>query len=336
MAMTLPVMLIANLLQAGDMRTVCKMIHSGKARILSRSSTNASDPLSDVLTVLGARVTRCTRLEAAGAWGLDFPAVDRLKFVAVLKGTSWILLPARAPQLMNPGDVCLIGRTPYAVASDPERPLQDGRAVYDGDDVARLGGDDTIALGGTVTFSPGNADFLLDMLPDFLLVPRASAGSAVVATILALLGAEAERGTMGNRVVSARLADVLLVEAIRAHAADGETVETGWLGALRDPRLGRVLQAIHGNIAHPWTVAGLAGVAGMSRAAFAAAFTRRVGQPPLNYLRAWRLTLARAALARGDADIARLASSVGYTSQSAFTHAFRSAFGTTPKAATRG
>ena len=318
------------------MRIRSKMSYSGKARNVSRSSRSVSDPLSDVLTVLGARVSRCTRLEAAGAWALAFPALDRLKFVALLKGTSWIMLPEQTPQLMSAGDVCLIGRTPYAVASDPTLPLRDGRTLYDGDDVARLGGDDTIALGGTVTFSPGNADFLLDMLPDFLLAPRSSAVSGAVTTILALLSAEGERGAMGNRIVSARLADVLLVEAIRAYAADGETVQTGWLGALSDPRLGRVLQAIHGAIAKPWTVAGLASVAGMSRAAFSAAFTLRVGQPPLGYLRAWRLTIARAALARGDADIPRIASSVGYTSQSAFTHAFRRAFGMTPKAATRG
>lgn len=318
------------------MRVRSKMGYSGKAQNLSRSSKPVSDPLSDVLTVLGARVSRCTRLEAAGAWALDFPALDRLKFVALLKGTGWILLPGGAPQPMSAGDVCVIGRTPYAIASDPNLPLLDGRTLYDGDDVVWLGGDDTIALGGTVTFSPGNADFLLDMLPDFLLAPASSPASGVVTTILALLSAEGERGAMGNRIVSARLADVLLVEAIRAYAAGGETVRTGWLGALSDPRLGRVLQAIHGDIARPWTVAGLASVAGMSRAAFSAAFTRRVGQPPLGYLRAWRLTIARAALAEGDTDIPRVARSVGYTSQSAFTHAFRIAFGTTPKAATRG
>lgn len=311
------------------------MSYSERGMILSRSSNSVSDPLSDVLTVLGARVTRCTRLEAAGAWALEFPALDRLKFVAVLKGSSWVRVPEPAPQLMSAGDVCLIGRTPYGVASDPNVPLLDGRTFYDGDDVARLGGDDTIALGGTVTFSPGNADFLLDMLPDFLIAPRSSAVSGAVTTILALLSEEGERGAMGHRLVSARLADVLLVEAIRAYAADGETVRTGWLGALSDPRLGRVLRAIHGDIARPWTVAGLAGVAGMSRAAFSAAFTRRVGQPPLGYVRAWRLTAARAALARGEADIAGVACGLGYTSQSAFTHAFRRAFGMTPKAATR-
>jgi AraC-like DNA-binding protein len=302
---------------------------------LSQSSKETTDPLSDVLTVLGAKVTRRTRLEAAGQWALEFPALDRLKFVALLKGTGWLMLPERDPQFMSAGDVCLIGRTSYAVASDPKLPLVDGLALYDGCDVARLGGADTIAIGGTVAFSPGNADFLLDMLPDFLRVPRSSTASAVVTTVLALLNGEVERGAMGSQIVSARLADVLLVEAIRVYAGGAEDVQTGWLGALADSRLGRALRAIHGNIAAPWTVARLASVAGMSRAAFSAAFTHRVGQPPLGYVRAWRLTIARAALARGDANIASIANNLGYTSQSAFTHAFRCAFGISPRAVGR-
>lgn len=317
------------------MRIVTKIIYGETSMILSQSSNISVDPLSDVLTVLGAQVTRRTRLEAAGEWAMEFPALDRLKFVALLKGTCWMVLPGQDPRLMNAGDVCLIGRTAYAVASDPKLPRLTGQTLYDGCDVVRLGGDDTVGLGGTVTFSPETTDFLLDMLPDFLLAPRSSAASGVVTTILALLNDEAERGGMGSQIVGARLADVLLVEAIRAYAADGEVVQTGWLGALSDPRLGRALQALHADVARPWTVADLASVAGMSRAAFSAAFTRRVGQPPLGYLRAWRLTVARMALARGDAGVANIASKLGYTSQSAFTHAFRCAFGMTPKAAAR-
>jgi AraC-like DNA-binding protein len=303
--------------------------------VLSQSSKAAPAPLSDVLTVLGARVTRRTRLEAAGQWALAFPALDRLKFVALLKGTAWFIAQQHAPQLMNAGDICLIGRTAYTMTSDSNLPVCDGQPFYAGCDVARLGGDDTIGLGATVTFSPGNADFLLDMLPDFLRVPRSSPASGAVSTILALLDSDAERGAMGSQIVSARLADVLLVEAIRAYADGAEELRTGWLGALSDPRLGRVLHAIHEDIAQPWTVAQLANMAGMSRAAFSAAFTRRVGQPPIGYVRAWRLSRAHAALLRGDTDIVGIGGELGYTSQSAFTYAFRCAFGVSPKALVR-
>jgi hypothetical protein len=62
-----------------------------------------ADPLSDVLMVLGANVTRRRRLEAAGQWALAFPALDWLKFVAVLRGAGWLALPGRDPQILSKG-----------------------------------------------------------------------------------------------------------------------------------------------------------------------------------------------------------------------------------------
>lgn len=301
---------------------------------LSQSSKKARDPLSEVLGVLGARVTRQTRMEAAGRWALAFPAIDRLKFVALLRGSAWMLVPDDAPKLLREGDVCVLGRTAYTVASHPEAAPVDGEALYQaGCDVAHLGGQETVAIGGAVTFTADRADFLLDMLPECMVVPRSSPASGAVATILGLMSSEIERGMIGGDIVSARLADVLLVEAIRAYAGGVAATEPGWLGALSHPRIGRVLRAMHNEKAQPWTVAQLASLAGMSRAAFSAEFTRCVGQPPLAYLRTWRLTLARAALRRGDADVASIATSVGYTSQSAFGHAYRRYFGSSPKSA---
>ncbi|MDR0355710.1 MAG: AraC family transcriptional regulator [Deltaproteobacteria bacterium] len=303
---------------------------------LSPSSNNALDPLSNVLDVLGARVTRLTRMEAAGGWALAFPAIDRLKFVTLLRGSQWMTLPGREPQLLREGDACLIGRAEYVVASDPEMTPINGQTFYGANcDAARFGGDDTIGIGGSVTFSSSNADFLLDRLPQFLVVPRSSPASETIATILALASKEKEREIMGSEVVRARLADVLVVEAIRACAEFAEQADIGWLGAVSDLRLGRALRAIHEDVARPWTAAQLAKVAGMSRAAFSAEFTRRIGQPPLSYLRAWRLAIARAALKRDDATVAIVANKVGYASQSAFAHAFRRAFGRSPKAEAR-
>lgn len=146
-----------------------------------------------------------------------------------------MLLPGRSPQLMSAGDVCLLGRTAYAVASDPGQTPIDGQTFYGapGGDVARLGGNDTVGIGGSVTFTAGNADFLLDMLPDFLFVPRSSAASGAIATVLALMNSEVERDIIGSQIVSARLTDVLLAEAIRAYSGSVARFEIGWLGALQ-------------------------------------------------------------------------------------------------------
>ncbi|WP_181409995.1 AraC family transcriptional regulator [Martelella alba] len=314
------------------------MIDTKKSINLSQSSTSQPDPLSDVLEVLGARVMRQTRLEAAGDWALSFPAMDRLKFVAMLRGTCWMQTEGRAPQLMQAGDVCLIGSTDYAVSSDPMLPPEDGRHLFEDPrrDFVRIGGDEVVSIGGTVTFSGPNADFLLEMLPDFIPVQCHMAGANAISTILFFISQEIERGAIGSTIVSARLADLLLVETFRAHAEQAGPAQCGWFGALSDPRIGKALQALHADVARVWTVADIAAVAGMSRAAFSAEFSRRIGQPPLSYLRSWRMTLARRRLLQGEAIVADVAHAVGYQSQSAFSQAFLRTFGCSPSADARG
>lgn len=293
----------------------------------------SSDPLSDVLAVLGARSVRRTRLEAAGVWGLTFPAKVRLKFVALLRGSCWVL-PAGAPaQAMAPGDVFLIGAVDYAVASGPDVDLVDGTSLYanPADDVVRIGGGDTVMLGGGVAFADEQARFLFDMLPTFMKVERGSPSAAAVAGALHLLDQEVGRNRLGGSLVAARLAEILLVEALRAYVTDRGGDTEGWLGALGEPAIGESLRLMHGAVDHPWTVAELARRVGMSRSAFALRFKERVGKPPLEYLAHWRLTLARRLLSEGRSTVGEVAAQVGYASESAFGHAFRRAFGRSPR-----
>lgn len=307
------------------------MVYAHITMILSQPSKSPRDPLSDVLALLNARATRPTRLEAAGDWALAFPERERLKFVAVLKGTCWIELPGHTGELLDVGDVCLIGRTSYTVSSRPGVPSIDGMQFYEGMTLhtLRLHGDDTIMLGGGITLARENAGFLLDMLPVFAIVPHSLGAAASVAAVLKSLDAEITRDAIGSDTVTTRLAEILMIEAIRARTAG--PVPAGWLDALAEPRLGRALALIHNDIAEPWTVARLAAAVGMSRSAFASLFTRTVGKPPLDYVRSWRLARARAMLANGEDNVARVAITVGYTSQSAFAHAYRRAFATTPR-----
>ena len=298
---------------------------------LSRSSKSSLDPLSDVLAVLNAQATRTSRLAASGEWALRFPQRDRLKFVALVKGTCWIERPGHTAEPLVAGDVCLIGRTAYTVSSHPGLPAIDGAPFYDGETLEELPvqGDDTIMLGGGIAVTLDDGGFLLNMLPAFALVPRLRAGAASVAAILRLLDIEMASDRIGSEAVAKRLAEVLLVEAIRG-CTDG-SVPIGWLKGLADPHLGRALALVHADIAEPWSVAGLASAVGMSRSAFAALFTRTIGQPPLDYIRTWRLVRARTMLANQDRSVAEVAMLVGYTSQSAFTHAYRRVFAVTPR-----
>lgn len=302
---------------------------------VSRSARTRPDPLSDVLAALGACSVRGTRLEASGAWSLAFQGRGRLKFVAVLRGRCWLILPDAPPEALDAGDVFLLSNTPFAVASDPALPPIDGMPLYgpDGPDCVRVGdAADTIMVGGGARFAEGEASFVLEALPVFLRVDRASPEAAAVARVLTLLGAEVGADRLGTAFVTERLAEILLVEAIRAYVGTGVADGAGWITALADPRIGAALRLMHGDVAKPWTTSQLAAAVGMSRSAFAQRFVRQVGRPPLDYLTRWRMVLARRTLRGGRASIAQVAADVGYGSPSAFALAFRRTFGCTPRA----
>jgi AraC-like DNA-binding protein len=99
---------------------------------------------------------------------------------------------------------------------------------------------------------------------------------------------------------------------------------------LRDPYIAPVLAAVHADPGRPWTLTGLAAEAGLSRAAFAARFTRCVGEPAMRYLLALRMSRARTLLRDERATVAAVAAQVGYQSEVGFAAAFKREVGVSP------
>ena len=132
-----------------------------------------------------------------------------------------------------------------------------------------------------------------------------------------------------------RLSDILVIQAIRAWMESDPAAQTGWLGALQDPQIGRAISLINRDAARDWTVASLADELAMSRSAFAARFTALVGEPVMRYLARWRMHLAVAALKDEGATVAELADRLGYRSEAAFSRAFKRVIGASPGAVRR-
>lgn len=309
------------------------MIYARMSMLLSRSAKPLADPFSEVLTALGARSVRGTGLEAAGDWALAFDGRARLKFIAVTRGRCWLLLPDHSPEALVEGDLVLISDTRYTVASDAAVQPMDGMPLYaaPGQDLVRLGAaNETALIGGGSGFADGSAAFVLDALPNFLRIDARSATANAVARTLDALRIEVAQGELGGTLVAERLAEILVVAAVRAFVATNPKNSVGWISALSDLRIGKALRLMHADVAYRWTVPMLASEVGMSRSAFTKRFTERVGRPPLEYLTHWRMVLAQQKMNAGET-VAAAASAVGYNSQSAFAHAFKRTMGRTPR-----
>jgi len=96
-----------------------------------------------------------------------------------------------------------------------------------------------------------------------------------------------------------------------------------------------VIAGMHRDPAQAWTLESLAGLAAMSRTAFAERFNQLVGLPPMRYLAQWRMQTAARLLRQGDDPLARIAMRVGYESEAAFSRAFKREFGQAPGALRR-
>src|SRR5580698_6044124 len=123
---------------------------------------------------------------------------------------------------------------------------------------------------------------------------------------------------------------------LRLYLAEGAHGGASWLAALTDPQLYGAIAAMHDEPGHPWTLEKLARRAGMSRTVFALRFKEVVGETATEYLTRWRMLLAAERLTAGGEPVARIASALGYESESSFGKAFRRVIGHPPRRFARG
>src|SRR5262249_48254688 len=136
----------------------------------------------------------------------------------------------------------------------------------------------------------------------------------------------------GSQLASAQLAQLLFIQILRAHLETSDPMPAGWLRALGDQRIAPALRLMHGDPGRAWHLDELAKACAMSRTTFAFHFRTVAGVAPLTYLTEWRMRLAERALREEATPVAAVGQSLGYTSESAFSNAFKRVTGNSPRA----
>lgn len=180
----------------------------------------------------------------------------------------------------------------------------------------------------SILFGGGGRNPITDSLPSLVNVPLAALPGAE--PLLQLVEDEAFSDQGGKQAALDRLCELLMIRLLRYCIHKG-VAKGGSLAGLADPRLAKVLTAIHEDAAHPWELNAMADLAGMSRARFAVHFRDVVGETPGSYVASWRLNLAQSLL-RAGRPLKHVSIDVGYGSPSALTRAFSRKLGTSPSA----
>ena len=239
-------------------------------------------------------------------WSVRFEDRAPLGLIAMLRGEAWVIPDDGRAVRLDPGAVAIMkGPQGFTVADDPQTPAQ--VVIHPQQRVTTSGGDDlgeamnlgvrtwaTRPHGSAISVDrllsrcvARSAQRLLDAMPMLSVLTPDTWDSPLVR----LLDDEVVRDEPGQQAVLDRLFDLLLVAVVRAWFSQPEADAPTWYRAHNDPVIGRAVRMLH-EPAHPWTVAGLATAAGLTRARFARRFTDLVGEPPMTYLTSWRLALA--------------------------------------------
>jgi AraC-like DNA-binding protein len=304
------------------------------------------DPVTDLLQALRLTHSFCCLCELSAPWGLAFPQRPWTSFHFIVSGEFWLHAGGK-PQHFGPGDFVLLphGR-PHQISDAPRtRAIPVNQLVYEklseSCSVLRHGGagDRAVLLCGVMGFEGQNFHPLFEVLPDLVIVRSSDSATSGLMRTLEALREESTTDRAGSPAVITRLAEVLVLQTLRAWIESNQGLTIRWIGALRDPNIGRALAAIHKDASHPWTLASLSTVSGMSRSAFTARFMSLTGESPMQYVRRWRIYMAGALLREENIPHEEVASRLGYSSAASFSRAFRRYVGAAPgairKAATR-
>ena len=296
-----------------------------------------SDPLSDVVRHLHPRAVFANVISGKGNWAVRYAEYGQPGFCIVLEGSALLAVDGHEPVTISAGDFVLLPTTPPFTLSSfvPAPPVFiDPRQTPGGEGERRHGEQegtpDMRSLGGAFLFDTADAGLLVSLLPAVVHVQ----GSARLMQLVHWVGEEYQQKRPGSDYVLSRLAEMLLIEAMRWTTAGN--APPGLLRGLGDERLAMALKQIHARIDHPWTVGELAKAAALSRSTFFDRFTRTVGVPPMEYLLAWRMQIAKDLLKREALTVTEVAARVGYGSTSTFSVAFSRHVGQPPSRYARG
>ena len=299
----------------------------------------SSDLMNELLLGMRLRGIQYRRIHAASSFGFAFKAKPGCAYFHFLAtGKAELLTENGELQTLSAGNAVFLPQgSAHKIFSDPQVLVQD----IDHCDIIALsdtvcavtcssGTPQTIFFSGCMEFDLGGLQGLVPLMPELMMIDATSQRYLELMPILTAMEQEACTGRMGNAGILARLADVVMAVIVRGWVECGCGNSSAFVMALREPKLSRAILALHRHPGRDWTVAELATESGLSRSVFAKRFQETIGVAPLRYAAELRMRIATTWLAYDRMTIENVADKLGYTSQAAFSRAYKRIVGVPP------
>jgi AraC-like DNA-binding protein len=299
--------------------------------------------------VLSEALTRAQLIgRSSGPWYLGRPWSLRMtrgpiSFFLVKSGQCNIYIAEKKQQLqLKRGDLFVLTQPSELVLSDGEvditqakpilehvtmEELESGRAVHFG----QREGVTTNLLTGILICHYRDQVSLLPALPDYIhLSSEVIEQSHTLKHVFSLLEYESTLVEPGHVTLKASLLQMVLILAYRAFLQTVGIDAIEQLSSLADPEIGPLITLVHVHPGLPWSVENMAERVGMSRSAFAARFVDLVGETPMSYVTQCRMRRAAMLMTNPHTNLKSLARQLGYSSEAAFSVAFKRWSGVSP------
>lgn len=295
------------------------------------------DALSEILRGLRLDGVEYGHCLLDSPWGLQITGSAGARFYFIGHGAAHLGLNGEWRSL-GCGDAVLLPQDAnHVIVSSPGAPTQPMKALSVRPicenifNVSCAGpGSRTMLFSATMRFNVDAAHPLLALMPQLMHTMDLRSHEPSVPGLLEAMLREATVQRVGSAGILARLADVLAATLVRSWVERGCGDASGWIAAVRDPKLGRVLSAIHHDPGQDWSVETLAKLMGASRSGFALRFAETVGETPAKYVARVRMVQAKQWLTRDRMAVSVAARRLGYDSEASFSRAFKRILGHAP------
>ncbi len=319
------------------------------------------DALADVLKAirLSANTYFCSDFSAP--WGMEIEASQQGMFHIVVENSCWLQhVKEEGPplQLLTGDIVAFPTGGAHWISDTPESPRQPGsdvvKNILNGSNPFQPKEEDnsienisviktstrkkspaTTLLCGSFSYDSSMDHPFVKDLPCFIHIKASETPElAWLRSLVTVLANESRLPSPGSTVMVDRLTEVLFIQLMRTYMTSSSS-DVGYIAALADVQIGSALNLIHSETKAYWNVERLGEAVSLSRTSFTEKFSRMVGMPPKTYLINWRMQKAKVQLQQTDTAMIDIAETAGYSSEAAFSKAFKHYYNHPPGQARR-
>ncbi len=292
------------------------------------------DVLSGILSKVKLTSVVYFKSDFSEPWGMEVPKGPFAQFHIVTKGQCILKTGDRLVQLFA-GDIVVfpLGASHWLandenskryIGQDVVESILSGKSLFEGDHLS------TTLVCGHFEFDKSLDHPFVKELPSMIHINDTDLKQfSWLKNITDLIVQEAEKEQSGSSIIVNKLGEILFVHTLRAFIEKSKA-KTGFIAAIQDQRISKVLKEIHALPQKDWKLEQLAQIAAMSRTSFANRFKTLTGETPFSYITQWRLLQAKELLEFSSLSVGEIAEQVGYQSEAAFNRVFKKRVAQTP------